>query len=150
MRPERAAGTFLSLTLVACGGARQMPRVAAGPAPVVVQTALVRLITSAFEADARLDSADSLYAPAATIVSSGRPVLSIPRFAGIEAGGQIEVSVNELQVRPGLAWALVDYSWSRIGIPQTREGRATVVLAPAPTRSGWWIIHVHSSVGAGS
>jgi hypothetical protein len=136
----------------ACGG----PRAASGPVPVVAQgnnsaadageeaeAQISALLDAAFEAEPGA-GADSAFAPFATLIANGGNALNRPRFAGMGLGGQAAVIASQVEVRSGLAWAVVDYRWISADGDRAHTGRATVILAP---RSGgrWWIVHAHSS-----
>lgn len=101
------------------------------------------VINHALEAEALGQSSDSLYSTSAVIVVNGRTRSTPPLFAAIGTGGEVAISSSQLDIRPGLAWGLVQYRWnSREGV--TREGRATFVLRPGDD-GRWRIEHVHSS-----
>jgi hypothetical protein len=109
----------------------------------IVEAEVSAVITAALEAEAHGQSADSLYSTSAVIVVNGRTRSVPPFFAGVGTGGAVAVSSSQLDIRPGLAWGLVEYRWnSREGV--TREGRATIVLRPG-AGGRWRIEHLHSS-----
>jgi hypothetical protein len=102
-----------------------------------------RIVESAIEAEGRGESADSLYAPYATLVADGRVRRRLPRLAGVGQDGEVAVTSSQLQTRATAAWADVEYRW--VGGNRIQLGRASFVLTPAQGRSGWWIVQLHSS-----
>ncbi|HEX9165133.1 MAG TPA: hypothetical protein VF862_04445, partial [Gemmatimonadales bacterium] len=104
------------------------------------------VVTAAFEADARLEQADSLYQQEAEVIANGERRFAPPRFAGIEPGGAIAVASTRVEFRGGLAWSLVEYRWISTAAGRAVEGRATFILEPDGLGS-WRIRHAHSSTG---
>jgi ketosteroid isomerase-like protein len=102
------------------------------------------VITAAFEADARMDSADSLYQAEAEVIANGERRFAPPRFAGIEPGGGVAVASTRVEFRGGLAWSLVEYRWMSTAAGRAVEGRATFLLEPG-SAGAWRIRHAHSS-----
>ncbi len=103
------------------------------------------IVNQAMRADARLEAGDSLYAPGALIVADGERRNGLPRFAGIRPGGQVSIASSRVDITHSMAWVYAEYRWVATEGNQAGEGRATVVLVPALSRPGWWIVHVHSS-----
>jgi hypothetical protein len=147
---RRAAAALL----FALGGAG-LPACGGRPASVVVQpardaqdaeSAVNDVIGRALEADARQrDPGDTLYAPFATIVVDGATRLTYPRFAGIDGPGQVAITASQIDIRPAMAWADVDYRWIDAAGTTIHPARATLILAPRGKGPGWWIVHAHSS-----
>jgi hypothetical protein len=106
-----------------------------------------RIIEEAFQADSRSDPADSLYAPHAVIIAEGTVRRSSPRFAGVGPRGEIAITSTQLEIRGTAAWGDVEYRWVSDRNNQVRVGRASFVLTPARGRTGWWVVHLHSSTG---
>jgi hypothetical protein len=88
---------------------------------------------------------DSLWDPEATVVANGTPRYAPPRFAGIEAGGEVAITSSRLEVRQSLVWVYFDYRWISVKEGRARDGKATVLLTPRADGGGWRIIHSHSS-----
>ncbi len=103
------------------------------------------VIAAALAADATLLSADSLYSPSALIVADGQHRSLPPRFAGVEAGGQVNIASSQVEIARGFAWAYVEYRWLSTKSNLAREGRATLVLVPGKSSSSWIIVHANSS-----
>jgi len=80
-------------------------------------------------------------------VANGTPRYAPPRFAGIEAGGEIAITSSRLEVRQSLVWVYFDYRWISVKEGVAQEGKATVLLTPRTNSPGWRIIHLHSSTG---
>lgn len=142
MRMLTGPAVTLGLVLSGCAGAAPVP-----PMPVVSATAddrVSEVVSAAFEADARLDQADSLYQQDAEILANGERRFAPPRFAGIEPGGAVAVASTRVEFRAGLAWSLVEYRWISTAIGRAVEGRATFILEPDAGGS-WRIRHVHTS-----
>lgn len=103
-----------------------------------------RVVYAALEADAAGDpSADTLYAPGATVVANARERLHAPRLAGVGPGGRITVSGSEATREGRLAWVTVSYRWISVETGDTAAGRASFVCYLAEGR--WTIVHLHSS-----
>ena len=135
----RAAVAVLCLVAGCAQPAQQ--RIATGP--VLSDTEVRALIRRALESDATGQPADSLYATGASVVSNGRPRLSLPRFAGVARGGVLAIQKLSVEMSPTLAWGSVRYGWaSPDGTVEVAE--ATFVLQRSDR--GWRIAHVHSSV----
>jgi hypothetical protein len=106
---------------------------------------LSRIVEAALEADARAESADSIYAPYATVVADGRLRRGPPRFAGIGEQGEVAVTNTQTQISSTTAWAEVGYRWLSDRSNRAQAGRALFVLVPAQNRLGWRIVQLHSS-----
>jgi hypothetical protein len=104
-----------------------------------------RTIEQALEADAEGESADSLYAPYATIIADGRLRRGTPRYAGNAGQGEIAITNTQLQIRGAAAWGNAEYRWASVQSNRAEIGRASFVLVPAQGRDGWWIVQAHSS-----
>jgi hypothetical protein len=142
MKPE--AAMFLPLAVVgACSTGRvaQVQTLAGSGSEIEVG----RTIEQALEADARVESADSLYAPFATIIADGRIRRTVPRYAGVGGRGELAITSTQLQIRGTAAWAAAEYRWVSERSSSAQLGRATFVLLPAPGRQGWWVVQAHSS-----
>jgi hypothetical protein len=105
-----------------------------------------QVIEGALEADGRSQSADSLYAPYATVIADGRLRRGPPRYAGVAEEGEIAITNIQLQTRGAAAWGDVEYRWVSARSNRAQMGRASFVLTPAQGRPGWWIVQAHSSV----
>jgi hypothetical protein len=140
MRP--AAWVLLCCLLGACG-----PAAAPAPLPIALDPGddqLSGIVAAALEADARLETADSLYTADATIIADGLARFTPPRFAGIGPGGEVAVTSSRLEVRGGFAWAHVEYRWISTTAGRASAGRVTLVLVPS-AGGAWRIHHAHSS-----
>jgi hypothetical protein len=104
-----------------------------------------RIMEAALELDGRGASADTLYAPYATIIADGRFKRTPPRFAGVSGDGAVAITNSQLQARGMTAWGNVEYRWVSERSNRAQVGRASFVLAPAQGRPGWWILQAHSS-----
>jgi hypothetical protein len=104
-----------------------------------------RIMEAALELDGRGESADTLYAPYATIIAEGRVRRMPPRFAGVSGDGEVAITSSQLQARSTAAWGDVEYRWVSERSNRAQVGRASFVLAPAQGRPGWWIVQAHSS-----
>jgi hypothetical protein len=104
-----------------------------------------RTIEQALEADAQAASADSLYAPYATVIADGRLRRGEPRYAGVAGEGEIAITSTQLQIRGATAWGSAEYRWVSARSNKAEIGRASFVLVPAQHRQGWWIVQAHSS-----
>jgi hypothetical protein len=113
--------------------------------PGVVEEPVSAVIAAALEADQRLEPADSLWDPDATVVANGERRTAPPRFAGVEPGGEVAISQSRLEVRQRLVWVYLEYRWLSVTSGVAREGKATVLLTPRADGSGWRIVHLHSS-----
>ncbi|HTS87686.1 MAG TPA: nuclear transport factor 2 family protein [Gemmatimonadales bacterium] len=150
MRSTLPSTALLALTL---GCSRTVPVVppevaAATPPPAAalsVADRIAELATTALQADARLESADSLYGPDVEIIADGQPRTMPPRYAGIQSGGQVAVGSTRVDVSGNFAWVLVEYRWLAADQNVIREGRATFVFSRAPGSGRWLIAHAHSS-----
>ncbi len=138
----------LGLWITACGASPQ-PTAAPSPRPGAATAAMadpiLDVINEALRADARSERAESLYAPGVLIIADGQPRAGLPRYAGITSGGQVAVASSRIDLGRSFAWGYVEYRWFSTQENEAREGRATLVLAPAQGRPGWWIVHAHSS-----
>lgn len=133
----------LMLLAAACSA----PRATVVPRPSLTATAdqLTELATTALESDGRLESADSLYAAGAEIIAEGKRHPAVPRFAGVERGGEVVVGSIRVDQRAGVAWTTLEYRWLASDQNLIREGRATLVFVQAPATGRWQIVHAHSS-----
>ena len=104
-----------------------------------------RTIERALEADAQAESADSLYAPYATVIAEGKLRRGTPRYAGVAGEGEIAITNTQLQIRGAAAWGDAEYRWVSVRSNRAEIGRASFVLVPAQGREGWWIVQAHSS-----
>ncbi len=80
------------------------------PAPAIprslLESDLVRqVVVQALTAEAEQLNADSLYVIGATAVVEGRSRSLPPRYAGLRAGGRVQVTAVTLELTPYLAWA---------------------------------------------
>lgn len=134
------------LLAVACGGRTGTPA-SLPPAydPGTVEEPITAVLVAALDADRRFSTADSLWDPEATIVANGSARYAPPRFAGIDAGGEIAITSSRLEVRQSLVWVYFDYRWISVTEGIAREGKATALLTPRPEGAGWRIVHLHSS-----
>lgn len=106
----------------------------------------MNLVGAALAADARLEPATPLYAEGATAIANGEVRHFPPRYAGLAPGGEVGVTSSRVEVREGVAWALVEYRWLSTAEGTAREGVASFVLVPAGGGGvGWRILHAHSS-----
>jgi len=142
------AGSTLAVVLAAtaCTTTVTQVPVIEPTTPSSVEEPVTAVIAAALDADRRLEPADSLWDPEATVVAGGVERYAPPRFAGVEPGGEVAVTSSRLDVRSGLAWVYVEYRWISLNEAVAREGRATVLLIPKQDGKGWRITHVHSSV----
>jgi hypothetical protein len=139
----RSAGLLAALvTSLACGRPALPPPEPPAPAPADDRVSLV--FSAALEADARLESADSLYEPDALIVANGVNRYAPPRFAGLGPAGAVGIASSRVEVRSGMAWAQIEYRWISTSAGLAREGRATFVLVQNE-QGAWRIRHAHSS-----
>ncbi|MEP6572036.1 MAG: hypothetical protein ABJD11_05045 [Gemmatimonadota bacterium] len=106
---------------------------------------LADIVSAALRADARGETADSLYAQGALIVANGEHRTETPRYAGFERGGEVDIASSRIDVNGVFAWGYVEYRWLRTSDNRAEEGRATLILAPAPGSGRWRIVHAHSS-----
>ncbi|MGH7560989.1 MAG: hypothetical protein ACRENB_08210 [Gemmatimonadales bacterium] len=113
--------------------------------PGTLEEPITAVIAAALDADRRLDPADSLWDPEATVVAGGILRYAPPRFAGIEPGGDVAITSTRLEVRQTLVWVYLEYRWLSLRESAAREGKATVLLSPGPEGKGWRITHAHSS-----
>ena len=144
-----AAATLPALALaLACAGPGGTPATGA-PAPASAPTELADqigdLISGALHADARLERAESLYAPSALIIANGQRRTGVPRYAGIEPGGQIAVASSRVDITRVFTWGYLEYRWFSTEANRATEGRVTVLLAPSEDGGQWQIVHAHSS-----
>ncbi len=109
---------------------------------------LTELVTAALIADGRLESADSLYAPGAEILADGRRRNTLPRFAGVEAGGEVVVGSIRVDLTAAVAWTSVEYRWVAQQQNLIREGRATFVLIRSTSDGKWRVAQAHSSTAS--
>ena len=116
--------------------------------PGEVEEPITAVLMAALDADRRMTNADSLWDPDAAVISNGELRYAPPRFAGVEAGGQVAITSSRLEVRQTLVWVYLEYRWLSVADGLAREGKATVLLTPR-SAGGWKIVHAHSST-AGS
>ena len=144
MRSTPGRLTALLLTF-GCGGGAGAP---AGSPPVytpgVVEEPITAVLIAALDADRRFTTVDSLWDPDATVVANGSSRYAPPRFAGIDAGGEVAITSSRLEVRQSLVWVYFEYRWISVKEGMARDGKATVLLTPREG-GGWRIIHAHSS-----
>lgn len=148
MRWAERVPLALLLGIAGCTGGR-----AAGLAPPPSAAAvghdladqLGERATLALAADSHLERADSLYARDAEVIAQGQRRSAPPRFAGIEAGGEVAVGTTRVEVSGELAWTLVEYRWVALGRDLIREAHATLVFARQPD-GRWQVVHAHSSL----
>ncbi len=133
---------LLSLALACAPRQAGVIPLTASPA---VADQLAEMATAALTADGRLEPAESLYAAGAEILADGRRRSGVPRFAGVEAGGEVVVGSLRVDVRGSAAWASVEYRWLAQDQNLIREARATLVFAQMSPDGRWRIMHAHSS-----
>lgn len=135
-------GFAVVASLSQCASSPRLP--APDLSPSQAEEPISALIQAAFEADARGERADSLWAPDATVVADGELRDEPPRFAGVGSGGNIAITQTRLDLRQRVAWLYLEYRWSELTAGTIREGRATIVLTPGGD-DHWKIVHAHSS-----
>ncbi|HEY4321064.1 MAG TPA: hypothetical protein VGM77_07770 [Gemmatimonadales bacterium] len=141
------------LLLAACAGHAAPPAAAPALIPITIESLTAdsiahAMVQRAFTADARLETPDSLYLDDAEIITNGTPRADAPRFAGVSAGGSIQLGSSRFSVTGSYVWGSVQYRW----VPATPagklvEGWATFVIVRRRT-GDWRIAHVHSSTPA--
>ena len=145
MRWTPSSGVLALLAVMGCGGTAVTP---AAPPPVyspgVVEEPITAVLLAALDADRRFLTADSLWDPDAIVVADGGARYAPPRFAGIEAGGEVALTASRLEVRQSLVWVAFDYRWISIRDGVAREAKATALLTPRDN-GGWKIVHLHTS-----
>jgi hypothetical protein len=145
MRWTPPSGILVLLMVGGCGGPAPVPP---EPPPVyspgVVEEPITSVLLAALDADRRFLTVDSLWDPDASVVADGSPRYAPPRFAGIEAGGEVAITGSRLEVRQSLAWVGFDYRWISIRDGVAREAKATALLTPREN-GGWKIVHLHTS-----
>lgn len=138
----------LLLVLAGCGG-----RPSTNATPVVPFTVQVleadsiahALVQRAFDADGQLANPDSLYIPDAEIIVNGAPRADAPRFAGVAAGGLVQLGSSRFAVTGNYVWGTIQYRWVPGSVGKRMvDGWATLVIARVKG-GGWRILHVHSS-----
>ena len=146
MRWVLPSGGLVLLAITGCGGQAGGP---AGAPPVyspgVVEEPITSVLLAALDADRRFLTVDSLWDPEASVVADGSPRYAPPRFAGIEAGGEVAITASRLEVRQSLVWVAFDYRWISIREGMAREAKATALLTPRGPEGGWKIVHLHTS-----
>jgi hypothetical protein len=144
-RPPATPRSLLTLLALAaaCGGSR--PTQVAVLSPSVVEEPVTAILIAALNADNKLEPADSLWATDATVVADGELRAEAPRFAGVGLGGEVAITTSRLEVRQTLIWVYLEYRWLSLRDGAAREGKATVLLTPRPSGTGWRIVHAHSS-----
>jgi hypothetical protein len=145
MRWMPPSGILVLFGLSGCGGPAAVP---APPPPVyspgVVEEPITSVLLAALDADRRFLTVDSLWDPEASVVADGSPRYAPPRFAGIEAGGEVAITASRLELRQSLVWVTFDYRWISIRDGVAREAKATALLTPREN-GGWKIVHLHTS-----
>jgi hypothetical protein len=136
------------LLLTGCGSSRTTRTAILSPG--VIEEPVTAVLVAALEADSRLQPADSLWDPDATVVANGELRYAPPRFAGVEPGGEVAITSSRLEVRQSLIWVFREYRCLSVNVGVARGGRATVLLTPRAEGAGWKIIHLHSSTPPGS
>jgi ketosteroid isomerase-like protein len=138
----------LLLVLAGCGG---RPSTNATPAvPFTVQVLEAdsiahALVQRAFDADVQLANPDSLYIPDAEIIVNGVPRADAPRFAGVAAGGVVQLGSSRFAVTGNYVWGTIQYRWVPGSVGKRMvDGWATFVLVRTK-EGGWRIAHAHSS-----
>ena len=138
-------------SLVAVGaGCAPPPAPAPAPPPVavisprLVEEPVTAVLVAALEADRKFQSVDSLWDPEATVVANGTLRYAPPRFAGIDAGGEVAITSSRLELRENLVWMYFEYRWISVKEGMARDGKATALLTPR-TEGGWKIVHLHTS-----
>jgi ketosteroid isomerase-like protein len=103
------------------------------------------LVQRAFDADAHLANPDSLYLAEAEIIVNGAPRADAPRFAGVAAGGTVQLGSSRFAVTGNYVWGTIQYRWvpGEVG-KRMIDGWATLVIARLKD-GGWRIVHAHSS-----
>ena len=137
-------GLCVLLVVVGCGRPAAVPPSPAPLSPGVVEESITSVLLAALDADRRFLTVDSLWDPEASVVADGSPRYAPPRFAGIEAGGEVAITGSRLEVRQSLVWVAFDYRWISIRDGVAREAKATALLTPRDA-GGWRIIHLHTS-----
>jgi hypothetical protein len=112
--------------------------------PGTVEEPVTAVLVAALEADGRFQPADSLWDPEATVVANGTLRYAPPRFAGIDAGGEVAITSSRLEVRQNLVLMYFEYRWISVKEGMARDGKATALLLARP-EGGWRIVHLHSS-----
>src|SRR5258708_4390982 len=87
-----AAEALLALAATACGGAGRLRAPVPTSLPGVIEEPITAVLTAALDADQRLQPADSLWDPEATVIANGERRSGPPRFAGVEPGGELAIS----------------------------------------------------------
>jgi len=135
---------FAAILLVTACTTSRTTKVAAFT-PGAVEEPVTAVLTAALAADGRLEPADSLWSPDATVIANGEPRDGPPRFAGIARGGEVAITSSRLELRQTLVWVYLEYRWLVMQTGVAKEGKATVLLTPKPNGLGWVIVHAHSS-----
>ncbi len=141
MKTRGLAPAALAL-MAACGGSRpaNVPeQISAAP-----DDRLSEIVSEVLQADAREESADSLYASDALVVADGEVRYGPPRYAGVAGRGTVAVTASRIEMRESLVWAHAEYRWVSASGDSAREGRVTLVLSPNE-KGAWRIRHAHSS-----
>lgn len=146
MRSIASSALAVALALGGCTTTVTRTPVVEAATPSSLEEPITAVIAAALDADRRLEPADSLWDPDATIIAGGVERYAPPRFAGVEPGGEVAITSTRLDVRSALAWVYVEYRWISLNEAVAREGRATVLLVPRADGRGWKITHTHSSV----
>ena len=145
MRWIPRSGMLVLVMVAGCGGQAAVPP---GPPPVyspgVVEEPITSVLLAALDADRRFLTVDSLWDPDASVVADGSARYAPPRFAGIDAGGEVAITASRLELRQSLVWVSFDYRWISIRDGVAREAKATALLTPREN-GGWKIVHLHTS-----
>jgi hypothetical protein len=135
----------LALMFLAAGCTQQRTPEARALANAINEADINQVVERAIEADGRLEPADSLYAPFATVIADGALRRRPPRYAAVAENGEIAITSTQLQTRGTTAWGSAEYRWTSDRSHRAQVGRASLVLVPAQGRNGWWIVQAHSS-----
>ncbi len=142
MRWPRAA-LLAALATMGCAGRRATAPVAM-PGAIELADEIADRAAHAITADARLERADSLYAPDAELIADGARRVVPPRYAGVSDAGQVSIGSSRVEVSGAFAWVVVEYRWFSAGQDLFREARATILFGRQPD-GRWRISHAHSS-----
>jgi len=135
---QLAATIFLS---TACGGT---PALIPQDTSIQPDDRVVDLVSVALQADAREETADSLYVKDAVVIADGEIRHGSPRYAGIGGRGTVAVTSTRLEVRGSMAWVQAEYRWVAAAGDSAREALVTLILTP-DEKGAWRIRHAHSS-----
>lgn len=141
MKTRGLAPAALAL-IAACGGSR--PAIVSEQISLAPDDQISEIIAEVLQADAREETADSLYASDALVIADGEVRHRPPRYAGITGRGSVAITATRIEMRESLAWAQAEYRWVSASGDSAREGRMTLVLSPNE-KGAWRIRHAHSS-----